>query len=98
MRCSVCDGEFEPTQPHRCLGTPGTHDAPQWTDHWGEFAAQLKGKLEKGYQEYGDDSFDLSLDQLIKELQAECLDIAGWGLILWVKLRRLDAMVHGKTS
>ena len=96
MQCSVCDSEFEPTQPHRCLGTLGLGNSPQWTDHWGEFAAQLKGRLEQGHREYGDKSFDLPLGKLVKELQAEVLDIAGWGLILFARLRHLEHTIYGK--
>ena len=98
MQCSVCDSEFEPTQPHRCLGTLGTHNAPQWTDHWPAFSERLQAKLAKGYIEYGDGSFDLPLTELVAELKAECEDISGWGLVLWSKLDRLEKLINGKPN
>jgi len=67
----------------------------QWLDHWHEFSQQLQRKLDQGYREYGDGSFDLPLARLVHELQAECLDIAGWGLILWVRLNHLEKLICG---
>lgn len=53
----------------------------------------LQAKLEQGAREHGERSFELSGAKLIDELQAECLDIAGWGWILWDRLERLRARV-----
>lgn len=53
------------------------------------FITQLHAKLDQGAREHGDASFDLSSPQLVKELQAEALDLAGWGWILWDRLERL---------
>lgn len=53
------------------------------------FITQLHAKLDQGAREHGDKSFDLSSPALVKELQAEALDLAGWGWILWDRLERL---------
>jgi hypothetical protein len=54
-----------------------------------QFCRDLEEKLKKGFKEYGDISFSQNPEKLIKELQAECLDLAGWGLILWVRLEKM---------
>ena len=53
------------------------------------FFERLHEKLEQGAKEHGDKSFDLTAPRLIEELQAEALDLAGWGWILWDRLERL---------
>ena len=53
------------------------------------FFAALEKKLQAGAIEHGDKSFDLPAPALIAELQAEALDLAGWGWILWDRLERL---------
>lgn len=58
------------------------------------YFAALKEKLRKGAEEHGERSFELSGSRLIEELQAECLDLAGWGWILWDKLQRLKRKVQ----
>jgi hypothetical protein len=59
----------------------------RWEDNWPEFSGQLRGRLRKGYEEYGDESFARSPEELICELQAEALDYAGWGLVFWVRMK-----------
>lgn len=54
------------------------------------FVHAVAGRLEKGRREYGDSSFARPPTELARELQDEALDIAGWGLILWLRLRRLE--------
>lgn len=53
------------------------------------FFDKLHQKLEQGAREHGDKSFDLTSNRLVEELQAEALDLAGWGWILWDRLERL---------
>lgn len=53
------------------------------------FFSALHAKLEAGAREYGDRSFSRPVIELLDELQAECLDLAGWGYILWTKLDRI---------
>lgn len=65
-----------------------------------DFFHYVRIKMKKGQQEHSDLSLVLKPSQLIEELQAECLDLAGWGSILWMRLnkmlvaaKRLEAMV-----
>ena len=60
----------------------------RWKEAWPEFSTQLQAKLGKGYVEHTDESFARSPEELIDELLEECLDIAGWGLVLWVRTKR----------
>lgn len=53
------------------------------------FFAELDAKLDAGARQYGERSFERPAPELIAELQAEALDIAGWGWILWDRLERL---------
>lgn len=98
MRCGACGDDFEPTRAHQCEPSrlvqklkPPT--GGQWRIHWDAFAQALTAKLDRGYQEYGDGSFDLPLSRLLDELQEECLDISGWGLLLWVRLNRIKETI-----
>lgn len=59
------------------------------------FITALHAKLDKGAVEHGDKSFELSPVQLLEELQAEALDLAGWGWILWDRLERLKKRAEG---
>lgn len=45
--------------------------------------------MAKGFAVYGDISFTRSPKELIEELQSECLDLAGWGMILWERLNQI---------
>lgn len=61
----------------------------KWITHWDQFSEELQNKLQRGFEEYGDQSFSLPPGQLLAEIQGECLDIAGWGMILWVRLEEI---------
>ena len=61
----------------------------KWTTHWDQFSEELQNKLQRGFEEYGDQSFSLPPGQLLAEHQEERLDIAGWGMILWVRLEEM---------
>ena len=54
-----------------------------------KFWNQLWLKLERGAKEYGDASFDRPRDELWGEIQEECIDIAGWAYVLWLKVEAL---------
>lgn len=56
---------------------------------FGNFIMLLHEKMAKGAREYGDASFERSPQQLVSEIEAELLDIVGWGYILWRRLRIL---------
>ena len=62
----------------------------EWRKWWPEFEAALKDKLERGFRQYGDGSFSRPPEHILDELGAEALDLAGWGLILWVRCQKLN--------
>lgn len=53
------------------------------------FVTRLREKLEAGARQYGNASFERPLVHLIREIQDELVDVAGWGLILWSRLQQL---------
>lgn len=59
------------------------------------FVSEVEKRLEKGAIEYGDESFDRPIEDLIGEIEQECLDLAGWGFVLWVRLRRVRERYSG---
>lgn len=58
-------------------------------DEMDAFFAQVRSRMEAGRKTYGDRSFGLQAPVLVGELEAEALDLAGWGYVLWHRLRRL---------
>lgn len=58
-------------------------------DEMEAFFAQVRSRMEAGRKTYGDKSFGLEAPVLVGELEAEALDLAGWGFVLWHRLRRL---------
>lgn len=58
------------------------------------FVQQLRERLEVGARQYGDTSFRRPLGELLTEIQAELCDVAGWGLLLWVRIQRLREAVE----
>ena len=66
-------------------GTPVSDDAIAALGVWtGEpaFDGEVRAKLRRGADEYGDGSFARPSDALLAELQEECVDIAGWAYVL----------------
>jgi hypothetical protein len=59
-------------------------------DTFPEFVEAVRTRLEAGRAAYGDRSFDRPTAELIGELQQEALDLAGWGFVLFERLRRLE--------
>lgn len=53
------------------------------------FFRALDSRLTAGAAAYGQRSFERPPAELVDELEQEALDIAGWGYVLWVRLRRL---------
>lgn len=66
-----------------------------WKAAWREFAPILERRLAQGHREYGGRSFsdDISPLQLVGEIEQELLDVVGWALPLWARMRRIrDAL------
>ncbi len=52
-----------------------------------EFVAKIAQRIERGAEEYGDQSFHESVPQTTEEILDEVLDVAGWAFVLWVQMR-----------
>lgn len=59
-----------------------------------EFFAALRERLKQGAIAYGDKSFARDPAELLGELEQEALDLAGWGRVLWQRVRTLRAAVE----
>jgi hypothetical protein len=53
------------------------------------FVARLRQRLVVGAQTYGDESFRRPAAELVDEVMEELEDVAGWSLLLWIRLERL---------
>lgn len=62
--------------------------------HLDRFVQRLRARLEAGAATYGDASFTRPAAELVDEIQQEVEDIAGWGLLLWIRLDRLLGAVE----
>ena len=51
-----------------------------------EFLNELENKMHRGIEEHGESVGNL--EDLVRELQNEALDFAGWGFLAWKKARR----------
>lgn len=47
-----------------------------------EFDQQLQARLDEGAKEYGNASFDRPADEIIGEVEQECVDVVGWCWVL----------------
>jgi len=54
-----------------------------------EFIERLEDRMKKGFEEYGDDSFNRTPAELVQEIEEELLDICGWSVILYSKIRNM---------
>ena len=64
-------------------------DIPRWLEIWPEFSDALQAKLQAGYEEHTDASFARMPEELVGELMEEAVDIAGWGLVLYARIRAM---------
>ena len=58
-----------------------------------EYIAKLRERLKQGHVEHGISSFNKETSGLIEEIQEELLDVSGWGFMLFVRLKRLEAHI-----
>jgi len=58
------------------------------------FVGRLRERLEVGAREYGSASFRRPPSELLAEIQDELCDVAGWGVVLWVRIARLRERVE----
>lgn len=66
--------------------------------HFPEFLRKLEAKLDAGERAYGEASFHRDPADLIGELQAEALDLAGWGFVLFVRLEKARAAIAAERA
>ena len=93
-RCTFHSTPPTPTKPHN---TAANHLG--WRLEFQEFLQKLEQKVEAGALAYGDRSFNLPADHLATELEAELIDICGWGFVLWVRMQRLrDSLANLEES
>ena len=75
---------------------PEDGDAQNVTAHLDSFVARLRARLITGAATYGDASFTRPAPELVDEVQQELEDVAGWSLLLWIRLERLKQTVATK--
>ena len=49
----------------------------------------MRARLDRGREAYGDASFMRAPEELLGELAAEAMDLAGWGFILWHRIQQV---------
>ncbi len=67
---------------------PLTHDE-RFAAEFEDYATAILARLAKGHVQYGDKSYERSINELAGEIQQELLDVAGWAFIMYRKLERL---------
>lgn len=67
-------------------------------DGFAAFADTVRARLEQGRETYGDKSFSKDPAELVAELQAECLDLAGWGFVLFERLQAAQAALRDSAT
>lgn len=58
------------------------------------FIRRLRTRLVAGAKTYGDQSFQRPAAELVTEVMEELEDVAGWSLLLWIRLDRLRERVE----
>ncbi len=59
---------------------------------WERFAAKVHARLVQGERVFDNRSLDKPHLDLIEEIQQELEDIAGWGVLLWIRLERIKTL------
>lgn len=58
-------------------------------ERFDDYTIQVKARLHKGREEYGDENFSSDPLSLLDEIQEELLDVTAWGYVLWHRLEGL---------
>lgn len=66
-----------------------TDAEPRWKRELPGFIEDLEKKLKLGYEEHSDVSFARMPEDLVGELLEECIDIAGWSLVLHTRIKAI---------
>jgi hypothetical protein len=62
---------------------------------WVEYFFQaVREKMDRGQSEHGDGALERDPSELIEEIMEECVDIAGWGSIAWMRLAELSCDIR----
>ena len=59
---------------------------------WERFASKVHARLVEGERVFDNRSLDKPHLDLIEEIQQELEDIAGWGVLLWIRLERIKTL------
>lgn len=62
---------------------------------WPLFASCVATRLEAGRREYGNRSFSREPRELVREVEEELFDVAGWAFILWTRMRDVRVALEG---
>ncbi len=92
LRCCACFGKLS----YVSVGEARDYvTEPKYRSVFPEFIKILEKRMEQGFKEYGDKSFERAPKELLNEIEEEVVDICGWGLILYTKLQALQKKVEG---
>jgi len=68
-------------------------EVPKYKTVFQEFIDGINMRMQAGFEEYGDTSFDRPMIELVREIKEELFDICGWSVILFEKLKRLEEKI-----
>ena len=60
--------------------------------HWERFSAKVHARLVEGERVFDNKALDKANLDLVDEIQQELEDIAGWGVLLWIRLERIKEL------
>ena len=66
---------------------------PKYREVFPEFIETLRARMEQGFKKYGDKSFERSGVELLEEIEQEVLDICGWSVVLYNRIRVLKERI-----
>ena len=60
-----------------------------WKPLLSDFQQKMSNRMEAGFREYGDASFDAEPISLLQEIEEELLDVSNWSFIMWARVQRM---------